>query len=169
MNLLFDTDILSTFGKIRRLYLLKTLFSNVRFFISLSIYNELLKARERGYDFVDYITESGILEVTPLNREELKFLGKLREEQRSLGLGELEGISICKHREYILVTNDITAKKVCDQYGIKFVDLSMILKSLLEVKILTNDELRALIGEIEGKDKVVIKDRDDILTENSDD
>jgi len=45
----------------------------------------------------------------------------------------------------------------------------MILKSLLEVKILTNDELRALIDEIEGKDKVVIKDRDDILTENSDD
>ena len=136
------------------------MFPNVRFSVPSSVYNELLKARERGYEFVDYIIESGILEVTPLNREELEFLGKLREEQRSLGLGELEGISICKHREYILVTNDITAKKVCDQYGIKFVDLSMILKSLLEVKILMSDELRALIDEIERKDRVIIKDKD---------
>ncbi|MDI6885912.1 MAG: hypothetical protein QMD22_06125 [archaeon] len=41
----------------------------------------------------------------------------------------------------------------------------MILKSLLEVKILKSDELRVLIDEIEMKDRVVIKDRDDILTE----
>ena len=168
MNLVFDTDILSTFGKIRRLDLLKKLFPNVRFFVPPSVYNELFKARERGYEFVDYVIESGILEVTPLNEEELDLLGKLREEQRSLGLGELEGISICKHREYILVTNDITAKKVCDQYGIKFVDLSMILKSLLEVKILMSDELRALIDEIERKDRVIIKDKDDILTGSGD-
>ena len=75
----------------------------------------------------------------------------------------MEGVSICKHREYVLVTNDITAKKVCDQYGIKIIDLSMILKSLLEVKILMSDELGALIDEIERKDRVIIKDKDDIL------
>ena len=163
MNLVFDTDILSTFGKIRRLDLLKKLFPNVRFFVPSSVYNELFKARERGYEFVDYVIESGILEVIPLNKEELEFLGRLREERKSLGLGELEGVSICKHREYVLVTNDITAKKVCDQYGIKIIDLSMILKSLLEVKILMSDELGALIDEIERKDRVIIKDKDDIL------
>jgi predicted nucleic acid-binding protein len=164
MNLVFDTDILSTFGKIRRLDLLKKLFPNVRFFVPSSVYNELFKARERGYEFVDYVIESGIFEVIPLNKEELEFSGRLREERKSLGLGELEGVSICKHREYILVTNDITAKKVCDRYEIEFVDLSMILKSLLEVKILMSDELGALIGEIEGKDRVIIKDKDDILS-----
>jgi len=111
MCLVFDTDILSTFGKIRRLDLLKKLFPNVRFFVPSSVYNELFKARERGYEFVDYIIESGILEVTPLNAEELEFLSRLKEERRSLGFGELEGLSICKRREYILVTNDITAKK----------------------------------------------------------
>ncbi|HJH25874.1 MAG TPA: hypothetical protein C5S37_03665 [Methanophagales archaeon] len=163
MNLVFDTDILSTFGKIRRLDLLKKLLPNVRFFVPSSVYNELFKARERGYEFVDYVIESGILEVIPLNKEELEFLGRLREERKSLGLGELEGVSICKHREYVLVTNDITAKKVCDQYGIKIIDLSMILKSLLEVKILMSDELGALIDEIERKDRVIIKDKDDIL------
>ncbi|MEA1957387.1 MAG: hypothetical protein U9N01_03410 [Euryarchaeota archaeon] len=168
MNLVFDTDVLSTFGKIRRLDLLKKLFPNVRFFVPSSVYNELFKARERGYEFVDYVIESGLLEVIPLNKEELEFLGRLKEERRSLGLGELEGLSICKRREYILVTNDITAKKICDRYEIEFVDLSMILKSLLAAKILTSNEVRVLITEIERKDRVTIKDRDDILTERGD-
>ncbi len=105
MNLVFDTDILSTFGKIRRLDLLRVLFPNARFFIPPSVYNELFKARDCGYDFVDYVMESGILEVIPLNKEELEFLRKIREERKSLGSGELEGISICKHRDCILVTN----------------------------------------------------------------
>ena len=164
MNLVFDTDILSTFGKIRRLDLLRELFPNAMLLVPPSVYDELFKARERGYEFVDYIIESGILEVTPLNEEELELLSKLREERRSLGLGELEGISICKHREYILVTNDITAKKVCDQNRIKFIDLSMILKSLLVAEVLTDDELKAVIDEIERKDRVVIKDKGVILT-----
>jgi predicted nucleic acid-binding protein len=163
MSLVFDTDIISTFGKIKRLDLLKDLFPNTRFFIPPSVYNELFKARERGYEFVDYVIESGILEVAPLNKEELELLSKLREERRSLGLGELEGASICKHREYILVTNDRAAKKVCDQYGIEFIDLRMILKSLLVTAILTDNELKALIYEIEMRDRVAIKDKGDIL------
>ena len=168
MNLVFDTDILSTFGKIRRLDLLRELFPNAMLLVPPSVYDELFKARECGYEFVDYIIESGILEVTPLNEEELELLSKLREERRSLGLGELEGISICKHREYILVTNDITAKKVCDRNRIKFIDLSMILKSLLVAEVLTDDELKALIDEIERKDRVAIKDKDVILTGSGD-
>jgi len=163
MSLVFDTDIISTFGKIKRLDLLKDLFPNTRFFIPPSVYNELFKARERGYEFVDYIIESGILEVAPLNKEELELLSKLKEERRSLGLGELEGMSICKHREYILVTNDRAAKKVCDQYGIEFIDLRMILKSLLVTAILTDNELKAAIYEIERRDRVTIKDKGDIL------
>lgn len=80
----------------------------------------------------------------------------------------MEGISVCKHRGYILVTNDTAAKKVCDRNRIEFIDLSMILKSLLATKILTGSELRKLIDEIERKDRVLIKDKDDILAEGSD-
>ncbi|MFV9631792.1 MAG: hypothetical protein ACNYWM_12080 [Methanosarcinales archaeon] len=163
-SLIFDTDILSTFGKIKRLDLLQELIPDIQFSIPTSVYNELLKAKDHGYDFVNYIFESGIIEVTILNRDEWNLSWKLRIEHTSLGAGELEGISICKYRNYVLVTNDITAKNVCDQYGVQFIDLSMILKSLLEEKILTNNEIKALIGEIELKDKVIIKDKDDIWT-----
>jgi len=44
----------------------------------------------------------------------------------------------------------------------------MILKSLLAAKILTSNEVRVLITEIERKDRVTIKDRDDIWTESED-
>ena len=167
-SLIFDTDVLSTFGKIRRLDLLRKLLPDATFLTPPSVYDELFKAKDRGYEFVDHILWSGILEVTPLTKEELGFLSRLREERRSLGLGELEGISICKHRDCILVTNDTAAKKVCDQYMVKFIDLSMILKSLFATKILTGSELMKLIDEIERKDRVLIKDKDDILAESSD-
>lgn len=88
-SLIFDTDVLSTFGKISRLDLLQKLLPDVTFLISPSVYGELFKAGDCGYEFVDHILWSGILEVTPLTKEELGFLSRLREERRSLGSGEL--------------------------------------------------------------------------------
>jgi len=161
--IIFDTDIISTFGKIKRLDLLRTLLPDSQFFMVPSVYSELLKAKDRGYEFVDYVMEGENFEIISLTKEEMGFLSKLNEERKSLGSGELECISVCKHRGSIFVTNDVAAKKVCDIYNIKFIDLSMILKSLLATKILTHNEVRALIAEIEKKDKVVIMDIEDIL------
>ncbi len=165
-SLVFDTDVLSTFGKIKRLDLLEKLFHGADFSIPTSVNNELFKAKDCGYEFVDHITDSQIFEVTPLRQEEVGFLEKLRDERRKLGPGELECISICKHRDCVLVTNDTAAKKVCDYYDIKFIDLSMLLKSLIVTDILTCKEVEALIDEIEDKDKVIISDVDYILNSN---
>jgi predicted nucleic acid-binding protein len=165
-SLVFDTDVLSTFGKIKRLDLLEKLFPGADFSIPASVNNELFKAKDSGYEFVDYITDSRIFEVTLLGQEEVGFLDKLRDERRKLGPGELECISICKHRDCVLVTNDKAAKKVCDNYDIKFIDLSMLLKSLIITDILTSKEVEALIDEIEDKDKVIISDVDYILYSN---
>ncbi|MDO9517925.1 MAG: hypothetical protein Q7J10_07765 [Methanosarcinaceae archaeon] len=162
-SLIFDTDVLSTFGKLEKLDLLKKLFPDTNFNISTSVHNELFKAKDCGYEFVDYIMESQMFKVTPLSQEEVDFLEKLRHERRSLGPGELECISICKHRGSVIVTNDVVAKKVCDYYHIDFIDLSMLLKSLIVSNILTSEEVRELIYEIEEKDKIIIKDVDDIL------
>lgn len=109
-SLVFDTDVLSTFGKIKRLDLLEKLFPDADFSIPTSVNNELFKAKDCGYEFVDHITDSRIFEVTLLRQEELGFLEKLRDERRKLGPGELECISICKHRDSVLVTNDTAAK-----------------------------------------------------------
>jgi len=78
----------------------------------------------------------------------------------------LECISICKHGDSILFTNDTAAKEVCDHYDIRFIDLSMLLKSLIVTDILTSKEVEALIDKIENKDKVIISNVDYILNSN---
>jgi hypothetical protein len=160
---LFDTDVVSTFGKLRRLELLQDLLAGSKFFITPAGYDELIRARERGYDFIEYIFERRMFEIARLTGEESAFLESIEEERRSLGLGELEGIAICKHREYIFVTNDRGAKKICDSHAIHFIDLSMILKYLLVKGLLPAHELRLLIDEIERTDRVVIKDKEAIF------
>jgi hypothetical protein len=52
-SLVFDTDVLSTFGKIKRLDLLEKLFPGADFSIPISVNNELFKAKDCGYEFVD--------------------------------------------------------------------------------------------------------------------
>ncbi len=86
-SLVFDTDVLSTFGKIKRLDLLEKLFPYADFSIPTSVNNELFKAKDCGYEFVGHITDSRIFEVTLLRQEEVGFLEKLRDEQRKLGPG----------------------------------------------------------------------------------
>jgi len=163
MNFVFDTDVVSTFGKLRRLELLQYLLPGSKFFITPAGYDELVRARERGYDFIEYVFERKMFEVACLTGEESAFLVSLEEERRSLGLAELEGIAICKHRGSIFVTNDRGAKKMCDSHAVHFVDLSMILKYLLVKGLLTAHELQLLIDEIERTDRVVLTDKDDIF------
>jgi len=53
--MIFDTDILSMLSKISRIDLLRKLFPKVTLTITFEVYNELLRAKEAGYDFVDNI------------------------------------------------------------------------------------------------------------------
>lgn len=57
--MIFDTDILSMFGKVGRIDLLRELFPKTSLVISFEVYNELLRGKEAGYDFVDDILEQG--------------------------------------------------------------------------------------------------------------
>ena len=55
MDAIIDTDIISTFGKIKKYELLLKLFSSSELYISSSVYRDLITAKELGYDFVDYL------------------------------------------------------------------------------------------------------------------
>jgi len=57
--MIFDTDILSMLGKIGRADLLRKLFPEASIIITFEVYNELLRAKEAGYDFVDGVLEQG--------------------------------------------------------------------------------------------------------------
>jgi len=66
-EIIFDADILSMLGKIGRIDLLRELFSDSELFITFKVYNELLAAKEIGYDFIDPILEQdvGIMHLDP--------------------------------------------------------------------------------------------------------
>jgi len=76
--MIFDTDILSMLGKIGRADLLRKLFPKASFMITLEVYNELLRAKEEGYNFVDDILEQGF-EVVPLDSELIKAYEEKKE------------------------------------------------------------------------------------------
>ena len=87
--IVLDTDILSCFSKIKRFDLLQSLFKKEEFCIPLRVYEELLRAKEKGYDFVDYalkLIEEGKIRVEPLDRKELDVVRELSKRGR-LGFG----------------------------------------------------------------------------------
>jgi hypothetical protein len=77
MNFVVDTDVVSTFGKLRRLELLQGLVADSKFFSTPASYDELVRARERGYDFIEYIFERRMFEVARLTGEESDSLESL--------------------------------------------------------------------------------------------
>lgn len=58
--MIFDTDILSMLSKTGRADLLKKLFPDEDLIITFEVYNELLRAKEAGYNFIEDILEQGI-------------------------------------------------------------------------------------------------------------
>jgi len=153
--IVFDTDMVSTFGKLRRLDLFKEMFPCRRLVIPTGVYQELSRAKEMGYTFVDYILES--VEVVSLTKEELNLVGEL--DKTSLDSGEKECLAICKKRDYVLLTNDTQAKNKCKEKSVDFIDLHAFLRKLWKSEIMSKDEVDKLIDEIETKDKVKIKDK----------
>jgi len=81
----------------------------------------------------------------------------------SLHPGEIEPITICKHRNYLFVTDDKKAKNYCDKEGINYFDLHDILRHLFKSKTLSREEIIHLMREIEEKDYRKIKGKKKIL------
>jgi predicted nucleic acid-binding protein len=155
-----DTDILSTFGKVKAIDLLNNLF-NKKLIIPYGVYEDLMKAKDAGYDFVDEILDS--VEVIILNTEEFNEFKEIFEKEKSLHKGEIQGIVIAKHQNILFLTNDKSAKRYCGENNILYMDLEEILRAFKKINILSNDALENLIDEIERKERTKIKAKNTIL------
>ena len=154
-----DTDILSMFGKVESISILKSVFKEL--YAPIAVYEELLRAKDVGFSFVDDVVND--LEIISLNEEEYReYIISLKNE-RYLHKGELQGIIICKHRNGIFLTNDKKAKNFCKSNGILYFDIKGILRTLFLKGMLNEKELRKLVSEIEEKDNTKIKDFEEIF------
>ena len=163
MIILLDTNIISTFSKIKKLELLYGVFNTDVFYISPNVSNEIMIAKEKGYVFVnlvaDLLQKKKIISLTLTSEEETK-VNKL---PLSFSKGERDSLVICKERNGIFATNERKVINYCKKHNIAYFDLRDILKALYMFMKLSKNELSKLIKDIEEKDNIIIKDKKEIF------
>ena len=161
MNFICDTDILSSIGKIDQFDLLRTLFPKGEFHIPEQLYNELSAASYLGFDFP--VRKLQFVDVVPPSETELSYYLELRDDNQSLGKGELQCISIADHRKWFMLTDDNRAKRTARTMGIVVWDILDILKALLVLELISKEEVEQIIADLERKDGMIIADHERIF------
>ena len=159
MIVVADSDILSMFGKAGAVSHLKRLFGEI--YIPPAVYEELRRAKEIGFDFVDDLIDN--ITILNLSGDEYSEFVRLVEDERYLHSGELQGIVLCRNRNGVLLTNDRRAKNFCKRGNIAYFDIKGILRAFYVETVLNEEEIRSLVKEIEEKDNTRIKGFEEIF------
>ena len=162
--MIFDTDILSMFGKIGRTDLLRKLFPKTSLVISFEVYNELLRAKEAGYDFVDDILEQGF-GIVYLDSELIKEYEEKKIKLRNIHAGELTSILLSKREGMAFVTNDSKAKRFCEENGVEWLDIIDLLRLCYRKRMLDGRGIEKVVREIEEKDRTRITRKEEIFAD----
>ena len=104
----------------------------------------------------------GFVRNTPMNDEELDIYHSFLKHI-SLGKGELQCITVCIVRGYPFITNDRKAKNFASAKGVVTWDIPDILKALWMAGIKSKEDVASLMGLLERKDMMVIKNKNQIL------
>ena len=162
---LADTNILSTFAKIGALPLLMQLFAEEGIGVVPAVYEELHRGVSKGYvalqAAMELIQDRHIALVVP-NAEETLGQSALPS---SFDAGERETIAVAKARGLKVLTNERLVKNCCQQAGIQYGDLPGILRALWRTHLLTKEQVRSLVTQIEEKDRIIFRDQDQIFAE----
>lgn len=122
MTVITNTTVLSNFAVIGQLDLLRQLYGTIH--IPTEVYEEIRVGLEEGYQFyagIDQLihpfVEKGWIRLTSVTGEqELRFLGEL---PRRLHQGEAACLAIAQQRVWLLLTDDLTARKEAARRGIR--------------------------------------------------
>jgi len=159
---MLDTDILSMLGKVNRADLLRKLFPDTALAISFEVYNELLMAREAGYDFVDDVLKQRF-KVINLDSDLILEYEHAKNTLTHLHTGELTSILLCKKAKVDFATNDKRAKAYCRDVGVEWLDIVDILRLCYLKHLLDKDEMKSLIKDIEENDKTRLARTEEIF------
>jgi predicted nucleic acid-binding protein len=162
---LADTNILSTFAKVKRGALLVELFGLGRIGLTPVVFEELQIGVSRGYvllqSVIDLVQQGQLLLIVP-NADEVIQKSTL---PASFDLGERETLLVAKSRAYGVLTNESHVKHWCRREQVELWDLPGILRSLWRNNVMPREDVRNLIEEIEQSDRVVFKNKENILAE----
>ena len=77
--------------------------------------------------------------------------------------GELESVAACKLRKITLLTNERSVKNWCVKEDIKYADLPDLLRACWQSKVMSKKEVKTLIEEIEEKDNITFRSKEEIF------
>lgn len=160
--ILVDNNILSTFAKVGRLALLFKVTAEV-LYISPNVRDELQQGLQAGHTVLQAVFDlvaSGKLRVVSLTEEDQQRTAQIPFTSAK---GEADSLAYCLGHQAIFVTNDQRAYKRGIQLGVACIRLATLLRSLWVSGVLTKEEVRELIDEIERAEGTIIKDRREIL------
>ena len=158
-----DTDILSIFAKIQRLPLLFAVFNQEHLHVAGAVVDEIkigvLKEFHFAQDLMVLLAQDRIQSHNPTLVDEA-FMMSLPQ---TLDAGERESMAICKRFNAIFASNERRVKHHCQTNGIRCINLAEILRTLWELEILTQTDVREVIAEIEVKDSLKFRTIDPIF------
>jgi predicted nucleic acid-binding protein len=155
MDVVVDTDILSTFAKVNKLKLLSRLFSKWRILICPSVNLEIKKGVELG--LLRYSHPPHCIPIKLNTRE--KATAREVRVALNLGSGDAECLAVARNRNCLLLTNDRKAEKAADSLSIDYLNLPLLLRELWRSRVMPRSRVLELMNEIERKDNVIIKNR----------
>ncbi|MCX6031176.1 MAG: hypothetical protein NT169_17995 [Chloroflexi bacterium] len=156
---LVDTDILSIFAKANALALLREILGCQRLPITTGVFNEIVIPLEYGYDFPRRVM--AVAETVLMSSEEVAVFETLRLEGR-VSAADAEIVAICQRRSWIYVTMDRVAARYAEMHGVRSVDLHALLKAALTGGLLAEDQLRALVEQMERADHTVFPFKEEL-------
>lgn len=158
-----DTDILSIFSKIQRLPLLFAVFEQDVLNIAAAVENEIAVGVSKGFPFANALMElqtQKLLQTHHPTTADEEFMLSLPD---TLGAGERESMAICKRLTAFLASNERRVMHHCQVNGIRCTNLDEILRTLWELEILTESDVRKVIAEIETEDFLKFRSIDAIF------
>lgn len=136
---LLDANALSRLARIGRSDILPTIFPG-RCYVTPAVYREIEAGLAIGVSYLEPI-------LALVERQELQILDLQPEDReygatipRKLGLGETEGIALCRRLGMVFVTHDRKAANFCDRIGVTCLHFRTLIEALEQRGLLTSEE-----------------------------
>lgn len=146
LDIVIDTDFLSSFLKIGRVGLVKDFFNVDYISIPLAVFTEIGKT-----DLVDKLIETDWIKIRTVKK--LDYADLDSKVFDALGAGEQECMMLCKgSKKHILLINDKKARQIATSSGISVLNISAFLLACKQSNYLDNDEISKIIVDLKEKD-----------------
>lgn len=156
MIVISDTNVLSSLAAGESLPALLRLYARAKLAIPPSVRQEIQEGLDRGNAYLQPIIQAigtNQIQVIPLSAEEERWTFNYPTK---LDEGEREAIAIAQTRKATLLSNDKDAVRYCKQRGIRVISLVNILRLLWMEKVMSQDEVRGLIGKMEQVENLTL-------------